>query len=58
MALFEFESNEERFNEDLRRILYAEQHGTNISYTGINALKNSDVFTDVVQRIKYVSNLH
>ncbi|MBU7217613.1 phage portal protein [Staphylococcus gallinarum] len=47
MALFEFESNEERFNEDLRRILYAEQHGTNISYTGINALKNSDVFTAI-----------
>lgn len=47
MALFEFASNEERFNEDLRRILYAEQHGTNISYTGISALKNSDVFTAI-----------
>ncbi|GAA6817813.1 phage portal protein [Helicobacter pylori] len=47
MALFEFATNEERFNEDLRRILYAEQHGTNISYTGVNALKNSDVFTAV-----------
>ncbi|MGD3155805.1 phage portal protein [Staphylococcus warneri] len=47
MALFEFASNEERFNEDLRRILYAEQHGTNISYSGINALKNSDVFTAI-----------
>lgn len=47
MALFEFASNEERFNEDLRRILYAEQHGTNITYTGINALKNSDVFTAI-----------
>ncbi|ALN76061.1 phage portal protein [Staphylococcus agnetis] len=47
MALFEFASNKEPFNEDLRRILYAEQHGTNISYSGINALKNSDVFTAI-----------
>ena len=49
MALFDlgFTSNDRRFNEDLRRILYANEHGLNISYTGINALKNSDVFTAV-----------
>lgn len=49
MALFDlgFTSNDKRFNEDLKRILYANEHGLNISYTGINALKNSDVFTAV-----------
>ncbi|VMY41639.1 phage portal protein, HK97 family [Streptococcus pneumoniae] len=40
-----FSSKEERMSKDLERLLYFQEHGTHASYTGINALKNSDVFT-------------
>lgn len=32
-------------NRDLERILYWHEHGMHASFTGINALRNSDVFT-------------
>lgn len=49
MALFDlgFDSNKDKLHEDLQRIIYMEEHGTYTSYTGIKALKNSDVFTAV-----------
>ncbi|MDN6840433.1 MAG: phage portal protein [Tetragenococcus halophilus] len=34
-------------NRDLERLLYWQEHGTHASYTGIHALRNSDVFTAV-----------
>lgn len=40
-----FNSKEEKMTRDLERVLYWQEHGTHASYTGINALKNSDVFT-------------
>lgn len=40
-----FTSKQDKINRDLERILYWQEHGTHASYTGINALRNSDVFT-------------
>ncbi|NWN99263.1 phage portal protein [Tetragenococcus halophilus] len=42
-----FNSKKERMNQDLERLLYNQEHGIHTSYTGIRALKNSDVFTAV-----------
>lgn len=49
MALFDlgFNTKEEKMHKDLKRILYAEQHGVHTSYTGVKALRNSDVFTAI-----------
>lgn len=48
MALFDLGFNsKEKIHEDLQRIIYMEEHGLHASYTGIKALKNSDVFTAV-----------
>ena len=40
-----FNTKEQRMNRDLERILYWQEHGVHASFTGINALRNSDVFT-------------
>ncbi|MFF5272066.1 phage portal protein [Bacillus subtilis] len=40
-----FTSKQEKMNRDLERLLYWQEHGTHASYVGINALRNSDVFT-------------
>ncbi|MFQ3790855.1 phage portal protein [Staphylococcus nepalensis] len=40
-----FNSKQDKMNKDLERLLYWQEHGTHASYTGINALRNSDVFT-------------
>ena len=40
-----FNTKEQRMNRDLERILYWQEHGMHASFTGINALRNSDVFT-------------
>lgn len=40
-----FTSKQDKINRDLERILYWQEHSTHASYTGINALRNSDVFT-------------
>lgn len=42
-----FNSKSDQMHKDLERILYADQHGTFSSYTGVRALRNSDVFTAV-----------
>ncbi|MDN6852697.1 MAG: phage portal protein [Tetragenococcus koreensis] len=42
-----FNSKNGQMHRDLERILYADQHGTFSSYTGVRALRNSDVFTAV-----------
>lgn len=42
-----FNNKQERMNRDLERLLYWQEHGTHASYTGIHALRNSDVFTAV-----------
>ncbi|MDN6491778.1 MAG: phage portal protein, partial [Leuconostoc sp.] len=42
-----FNSKKERMNQDLERLPYNQEHGIHTSYTGIRALKNSDVFTAV-----------
>lgn len=49
MALIDlgFNTRDERMHRDLERLLYHEAHGTHASYRGVNALKNSDVFTAV-----------
>lgn len=49
MALFDlgFDNSKDKLHEDLQRIIYMEEHGMYTSYTGIKALKNSDVFTAV-----------
>ena len=40
-----FTNKQEKMNRDLERLLYWQEHGTHASYVGINALRNSDVFT-------------
>lgn len=40
-----FNGKQNKINKDLERLLYWQEHGTHASYTGINALRNSDVFT-------------
>lgn len=40
-----FNSKQDKMNRDLERLLYWQEHGTHSSYIGINALRNSDVFT-------------
>ena len=47
MALFDlgFTSRESQTHSDLEDLLYREQHGNYSSYTGVRALRNSDVFT-------------
>ncbi|MDN6733822.1 MAG: phage portal protein [Tetragenococcus koreensis] len=42
-----FKNKQDRMNRDLERLLYWQEHGTHASYTGIHALRNSDVFTAV-----------
>ncbi|AYW46774.1 phage portal protein [Tetragenococcus koreensis] len=42
-----FNNKQGRMNRDLERLLYWQEHGTHASYTGIHALRNSDVFTAV-----------
>lgn len=49
MALFDLGlgGNKEKIHKDLENLLYMQEHGIHSSYTGIRALKNSDVFTAV-----------
>lgn len=42
-----FGKKEAKMNQDLERLLYNQEHGTHSSYTGVRALRNSDVFTAV-----------
>lgn len=42
-----FGKKEVKMNQDLERLLYNQEHGTHSSYTGVRALRNSDVFTAV-----------
>ena len=49
MALFDLGlgGNKEKIHKDLENLLYMQEHGIHSSYTGIRALKNSDIFTAV-----------
>lgn len=49
MALFDLGlgGNKDKIHKDLENLLYMQEHGIHSSYTGIRALKNSDVFTAV-----------
>ncbi|KRM94013.1 phage portal protein [Loigolactobacillus rennini] len=42
-----FGNKQEKMNRDLERILYNQEYGAHASYTGVRALRNSDVFTAV-----------
>ena len=49
MALFDLGlgGNKDKIHKDLENLLYMQEHGIHSSYTGIRALKNSDIFTAV-----------
>lgn len=42
-----FGNKQGKMNRDLERLLYNQEYGAHASYTGIRALRNSDVFTAV-----------
>ncbi|WP_235807408.1 phage portal protein, partial [Loigolactobacillus rennini] len=42
-----FSNKQGKKNRDLERLLYNQEYGAHASYTGIRALRNSDVFTAI-----------